>query len=797
MEDLHPQREPELLTHRDELPDSGDVVHASQDIPADDNEEQDDPATLKQKRWRRIRRTVYVLAGLFIVLPVLAFFIAYQFVSVPSPEEVSASLGQPVTYYFGNNEVMYQDIGAKGNRQILTYDQIPDPVKHAVYAAEDATFETNAGFDIKGILGAAWHQATGGSGGGSTITQQYIKQATGNDQHSYLRKALELVKAYKMNRQQSKPDIITAYLNIVYFGRGAYGIGAAAKAYFNTDVAQLSPEQSAYLAGLIQGPGRSENQAYVSRRWNYVMDRMVEHNWYSAAERQSATMPAVIPYDSNKTDYLDGKDYLRFVKQRVDDELEANHLDADQLRRNGAKIYLSIDPTAEQQAADSARKILDKDHESGADYQDLAGTLVSADPRTGQITAYYGGDWAQSQQDLAGVIAHQVGSAFKPIDFASAMQNDPSIGIGTTYDGTDEQSFPGSPQPVHNADAEDCGDKCSVMLAMTKSVNTVFYNMVAGPSSKDPTGKKGIGSGKVQSTAFQMGMPKTVYNPVCKSLPALTATSNCKPTNVGGGIAIGQYEMTPLGMTQAYATLANNGSYLKLHFVTKVTDNSGENVLYQSADQAKPVLDPNDANHSAQIARNVTQSMLDVASFSGTPLNRSRPVAAKTGTAQSPKDGSHNANAWMIGYTPSAVTAVWVGSYQNDGRPIYGNYRNGKGKSHHYDIYGREEPAYIWQDFMNNYLQAQPVEQFPLFQPLGNANVTDYTGPANPNAAAVIAATSSTETTSNDSSSSIPVSPEPTSNQYPPTESIRPTSRYHPAPNFPIGGGDLGGGDGF
>src|SRR5699024_9762576 len=190
---------------------------------------------------------------------------------------------------------------------------VPDLVKHAVYAAEDATFESNRGFDVTSIARAAWSQITGGGGGGSTISQQYVKQATGNDEHSYLRKFTEVVKSFKMNNKQSKDEIITGYLNTVYFGRGAYGIQAAAQAYFGKDVDELKPSEAALLGGMIQQPSRYDDTDFMKQRWNYVLDQMVSHDWLAADNRKSAEFPELIPLEEAGPDDITGPE--AFIKR--------------------------------------------------------------------------------------------------------------------------------------------------------------------------------------------------------------------------------------------------------------------------------------------------------------------------------------------------------------------------------------------------------------------------------------------------------------------------------------------------
>ncbi len=726
-------REPELLTHRDGFDDFDEEpletdgrlnTHylAEEDEYADEEPEPeagDDPeppqrprstslerARMRRKRrWKRIRRGVYIAAAVLIIGPILGFFIAYQVVDVPSPEEAQAKLAQPVNYYFADKSLITTDKTDGGNRTILKPNQITDTVKHATEAAEDASFETNSGFDIKGILGAVWKQVSGRQGGGSTISQQYVKQATGNDQHSYWRKAIELVQSFKMTNEQSKQDIITAYLNTIYFGRGAYGIQAAAKAYFNTDAEKLSKPQAAMLAGLIQGPGRSENEKYRVDRANYVMNQMVDHKWMTKEERAQATLPTPIEAGSNKQEtQLQKNPYLLAVKRQIDSELESKGLDANQLRHSGAKIYTTINPKVQQMAVDANNKIMSANKND----KNLVSGQVSVDPKTGSILAYYPGQRDKTQYDQAAQ-AHQPGSSFKPFTFLSLLENRPGAGLGSTFDGTDNQVIKGT--RVHNADEESCGTSCTVKQAMTESVNTVFYNIAAQ-----------IGTQKVRDAAWQAGISKTTTRAGCENVPSLTEVDpkTCKPKEIGGGIALGQYPVSVKDMAQAYATFFNNGMFIPAHFVSKVTDSSGEDTLYQAQTAGKPAFDKNDPKRNAQLASTVLDSMKDVLGYSGGSLG-GRPNATKTGTAQAYAAGDEGSNtaAWMAGGTPQVVSAVYVGDKRNSGKAIHGNYSNPKGSSTNYDIYGREEPTFIWQEFSKDYLQGKPVEQLSEIPPMG------------------------------------------------------------------------------
>ncbi|GLY68863.1 transglycosylase domain-containing protein [Amycolatopsis taiwanensis] len=637
--------------------------------------------------WRRTRRTLYVLMGMGLLVPVAAFVITYMSVSVPDPSALAASHDQKVTLYYADGSVMYEK-SPSGSHAMVSWEQIPDVMKDAQMAAEDATFMTNNGFDVAAILRTVWNRLSGGTGGGSTIGQEYIKNATGNDQNTLQRKFVEMVQSFKMTRTYSKQDILTAYLNTVYFGRGAYGIQAAAHAFFNEDVSKLTAEQSALLAGLVQAPGAANNEAYQHRRYNYVMGRMLANHWITQEEYDTAQFPTPVPNSDSGSSSL--SPVRQYIVAAVFDELaRQGHAEQD-LFSSGAKIYTTIDPKSQGDAEAAVTKIMAAD----AEYPDEAAALVSADPTTGGIMAYYGGDGSTSY-DLA-MTPQQPGSSFKPYVLTAALQNSPdTIGLDTMYDGSDNQTIAG--HTVHNSDGESAA-QISVKDAMTESINTVFYQM----------GYQ-VGVNNVRQAAWDAGIPKQITPALGDTFDTLQNVDNGKGTGVTElGISIGQYPVRPIDQAQGYATFANDGMYIPVHFVSRVTD-SGGGQIYQFATEPKPAFS-SDATTNAAIARTVTESMTDVAAHSGDPLAGNRPTASKTGTAQY-LDTGHNAQAWMVGYTPQNVTAVWFGNKTKPG-PIYGNYHNGKGKEHGYDVYGREEPAYIWKEYMDAHLSGKPVKQF-------------------------------------------------------------------------------------
>ena len=674
----------------------------------------------KQAIFRRSRRTLYVLIGLGIVAPIVGFFIMYQIVSVPDPQAVAATLNQPITIYYADNSVMDTIGTGENGHQLIQTSDLPNlqPAVHAVEAAEDSSFQTNAGVDLKAILRTAYNQATGGTGGASTITQEYIKQATHPGFLGSLpvsTKIAEMVKAYKMSRTVSKPVVMASYLNIVYFGRGAYGIGAAAQTYFGVTPDKLTDPQAAFLAGLIQSPGRANSTSYQKLRYTYVLGQMAKDGWLRAGE-QDAPMPPPQPAPTGASSLPWDRQLI--VKQ-VEGELAANKLDMDTLQRMGAKVYTTIQPAAQQDAEKSVQSVMAKDAaftnggpmEFGGrpvmvDGKQIKATedaaLVSVDPTTGGIIAWYGGnDKNATQYDMADT-PHQPGSSFKPYVFASALENDPSQeGLNAVYDGSNSLTIAG--HLVHNSEGEGNGP-VTVKTAMTQSINTVFYAM-------------GVNTGvnNVRATAFQAGIPETMKNTSGTGPGMVPSLIDPDGRTVAGGISIGQYPVRPRDQAQGYATLANYGNYIPTHFIAKVLDQTGA-TLYQFNIPAKPAF--GDEPTSNSIAHTVIDSMTDVASSDQIPLSGNRPVAAKTGTqgyndpqTNQPLNG-WDSDAWMVGFTPSVVTSVWIGHYDRTA-PIFGSGNNpeGGGKSA-YVMFGREDPGVIWRGYMNAVLANSPVQQF-------------------------------------------------------------------------------------
>jgi membrane peptidoglycan carboxypeptidase len=625
--DIYPAREPELLTHRHDAadgpepdPEAAERINALVASSGLEDGGPDDPdgpggsasgagSPPPKGRRGKVRKLIYAFLGIFVVLPLLGFAVSYFFVDVPSPHDVASAQAKTVTYYYADGSEMGRDTH-DGNRVMLSPDQIPEQVKHAVYAAEDHTFETNTGFDITGSARAGRDQLSGGVGGGSTITQQYIKQATEAEDRTLTTKAFEIVKAAKMSRQHSKEEIITAYLNTIYFGRGAYGVGAAAQAYFDKDIEDLEVNEAAFLAGVIQSPGRADDAEYGERRFNYVMDQMTAHNWLAEADRAEAEPPKLANPD-DKAKGFNGP--ARHIKERVDAELSRLGYEPEHVRTGGYKIHTTIDKRAQDLAVKSVNEVMEGEPD------ELKEGLVAVDPETGAVRAYYGGPYdAEDQTDWANR-PRNPGSSIKPFDFVALLKE--GKGAGTTYDGSNAVTFPDRTQPVHNAESDSCGPQCTVATAMERSVNTVFYGMVANDLSPE----------QVAEAAFEAGIPEN------------RGDNPSFGENLTNNISIGgdDVRITVREMASAYATFANDGVRTDSHMVDKVTTPEDE-VVYQARSEGEPAFD-SDEDKAKQIAGNVTEVLQPVLPYSNLTCAAGRDCAGKTGTHQSTNQEGENA----------------------------------------------------------------------------------------------------------------------------------------------------------
>ncbi len=673
--------------------------------------------------WRWVRRGLAAAVAVLLVLPLITFAMAYAIVDIPKPGDIRTN--QVSTILASDGSELAKIVPPEGNRVDIDIAQVPEQVRNAVLAAEDRDFYSNPGFSFSGFVRAVRNNIFGGdTQGGSTITQQYVKNALVGSQRAgmggLVRKAKELVIATKMSQAWTKDEVLQAYLNIIYFGRSAYGISAAAKAYFDKPVEHLDVAEGALLAAVIQRPSTLDpavDPDGAAERWNWVLDGMVETGALSPSERAAQVFPSTVPPEQarvqNQTIGPNG-----LIERQVTRELlELFDIDEQTLNMQGLQITTTIDTAAQQAAEQAVEKYLD------GQKPEMRAAVVSVDPHSGAVRAYYGGsdpngfDFAQ-----AGL---QTGSSFKVFALVAALEQ----GIGLGYQVDSSPLTMGSVK-ITNVGGDGCGT-CNIAEALKRSLNTSYYRLML---------KLKNGAQDVADAAHQAG--------IAKSFPgvAYTLSEDGKGGPPQNGIVLGQYQSRVIDMASAYATLADSGLYHAPHFVQRVVNADGQ-VLFDADTKG----DPGEQRIPKAVADNVTAAMEPIAGWSGGhTLAGGRPSAAKTGTTQLGETGD-NKDAWMVGYTPSLSTAVWVGTVE--GNEALRNKWGGP-------VYGAGLPADIWKSTMDGALKDTDNETFPEPTEIGG-----YAGvPAAPPA------------------------PPPSEGPPPPTETvIQPTIEIAPGITIPIG----------
>ena len=622
--------------------------------------------------WARrhpVWTTVILLAVVVIVIPLIIVGVTYSRTEIPSPGSVQTNQISEI-YQSDGTTMIGRIVPPEGNRTLVEIDAIPVHVRNAVIAAEDRSFYTNEGYDPTGIGRAVIGQVTGedSAGGGSTITQQYVKNTMVGDAPTYERKAKELIIAAKMTQEWSKDQILGAYLNTIYFGRGAYGIGAAATAYFNKPVEALTVEEGALLAGVIQSPSALDplNSPEASEaRWNYVMDGMREMGAIDAQQRGNASFPQVVEdpqaVEQNVGDPTNGP-----IRRQVLAELAMSGLDEQMLNTRGLKITTTINPQTQESVVDAARTYME------GESSDNRAAVVSVNPRTGGVIGYYGGEEAEGW-DYANAPL-QTGSTFKIFGVAAAL--DQGIGLGTQVSSAPVTT---GDVTVTNVGGQSCGT-CSIAQALKMSLNTSFIRIQRMLDN---------GANDVRDMAHRVGIPKEI-----PGLPWETLTEQGEDPY--DGLILGQYPIRVRDMATGLATFAAEGVHRPTHFIEKVETADGEVLLDNSSIEGEEVVD-------ADVANNLTSAMQPIAAYSnGHTLAGGRPSASKSGTTQLGETG-YNKDAWFVGYTPSNATAVWVGT--DDNKPLF----TAAGGT----MYGATTPADIWKAAMDGALSGTEWESFP------------------------------------------------------------------------------------
>ncbi|QJC22598.1 transglycosylase domain-containing protein [Arcanobacterium buesumense] len=566
--------------------------------------------------WRFILGTFFTS----IALGLGAFVGLYVAIDVPEPDDFALAQATDVYYADGS-----QKLGtfAEADRKSMELTQISPYVQHAVIASEDRRFYENNGIDPKGILRALWNNIQGQpTQGGSTLTQQYAERYYTGQNSSLTGKVREAILAIKIDREQSKDQILNSYLNTIYFGRGAYGIESAAQKYFGVSAQDITLGQAAVLAAVIPAPSAWDpavDPDTAKVKFDRVLRRMVEDEWITQEEADATQFPETLDPATSQSDLSGTKGYLL---QEVRQELVRDAgFTEEQIDRGGYTITTTIDPVKQQAAVDAVNGL----PEDRPDNNQIG--LMSVDPATGETVAMYGGrDFGVRQRNSATQDRAQAGSVFKIFGIAAAMKA--GIPPYQTYASPSPYTLPGTDITFNNFANIGYG-QLSLRDMAAYSVNTGFIQL-----------NEKIGPSATAKMAVDLGLPKD-----------LVGLDN----NVGN--ILGSAAPTAKEMARALATLANGGKRLHaVHIVREVKDSNG-NVIYRGNTASEQVI----STEVATLTSHVLQG--GIASY-GTAAKLSvlhRDIAAKTGTSTGPR------SAWVATFTPDLVTVVDMYQVGEDG----------------------------------------------------------------------------------------------------------------------------------
>lgn len=508
----------------------------------------------------------------------------------------------------------------------VTYDplkiwQIPEPVLKAFIASEDRRFEYHKGVDLQGILRAAWVNVRSGEvvEGGSTITQQLARIVFLSQERSFNRKLKEMRLSQKIEQKLTKPQILERYLNLVYLGSGAYGLGDAAWIYFGKTVDQLTIGEAATLAGIIPAPSTYSpliNPKLAKERRDLVLNLMAEQGMITPEEAKKAiATPLTVNPQPSKRLVRQAPYFTDYVMKEV-----GKYVSRDALNKGGVVIETTLNPKWQKEAEETIENAVKR---YGRGYGFKQASLVSVDPRNGQIKAMVGGvDYEKNQFNRAVQAKRQPGSTFKTFVYSTAI----------TAGFSPNQAFLDAEYIVDGYKPENYGDNYSGQMVSMRQALASSLNVVA------------------VKTLVDVG-----WNPIIKVAKAMGIESELKPTY---SLALGAWEVNPLEITSAYGTLANQGIHQQAYGISRVLDRKG-NVLYEAKPTTNEAIDP----ESSAIMTWMLQGVVN--GGTGGAAQIGRPVAGKTGTSDKARD------LWFVGYIPQMVTGIWLGNDNN--QPTYGS----------------------------------------------------------------------------------------------------------------------------
>ncbi|MFD5104679.1 transglycosylase domain-containing protein [Streptomyces cinereoruber] len=688
--------------------------------------------------WRRWLPSWRLVTGTFLFFVAsLMGAAAFAYSQVDIPNEADTAKSQNNIYYWADKTVMVAT-GDGANRQIVKLPQISKNMQNAVISAENKTFWDDSGIDPKGMGRAIWNMAKGGqTQGGSTITQQYVKNNLLDDQSQTLtRKAKEFFIALKVGNEVDKKNVMAGYLNTAYYGRGAYGIQAASRAYFNTDADKLNPSQAALLASVLKGATYYDPAGYpeidpnataeknterATKRWKWILDEMEKDGHITSAERAQYTefpklqKPGQSAKLSGQIGYL-----VRTAKANIKTQFDLSEAE---LERGGYQIYTTFDKNKVAALEKSVKKVYDEhiDPEKRPDtdtHVQFGGASVDTD--TGEIVAIYGGvDATKHFTNNADATGAMVGSTFKPFVLAAAMTDgvrDKDLGaeqdastrtivdpdksrysgknglVVRKYNGEIWHDEKGKEWRQTNDGQEDYGN-ISLRRAMVRSANSPYVQLGMD-----------VGIDRVRQTAVKAGLLESSL--VKGEVPSFS---------------LGISSPSAIRMAGSYATFANQGKQNDPYSVREVKKDGA--TVHKHKEDPKLAFTPAVAGNITDVLRDVVDEDEGTGRKARLP---GRDVAGKTGTTDD------NLSAWFVGYTAQLATAIDMYRYDDDDTKKDRKFEAMYGTGDQPTIHGSSFPSQIWRDYMSVAVKDDPKVKFPKPEKLENAEPVFGGGASSP-----------------------------------------------------------------
>ncbi|MFI8241022.1 transglycosylase domain-containing protein [Streptomyces sp. NPDC085866] len=701
--------------------------------------------------WHRWVPSWKLVSGLFIgFVGSLVAMVGIGFAMVQIPSENIAAQSQNNVYYWADNTQMVAT-GTGVNRQNVTIDKIPEAMQYAVISAENKSFYKDSGVDPMGIVRALANMARGGqTQGGSTITQQFVKNTYLSQDQTVTRKFREMFISIKVGAKLSKPQILQGYLNTSYYGRGAYGIQAAAHTYYNVDAVKLTPSQCAVLAALLKGPTyydpagnpdldksatQTDNTKRSKERWAWILGEMHKDKHLTDEQYQKALARYPMPQGRKATKGMTGQiSYLADTAKKY--VLAHSKITEQEFDRGGFQIYTTFKKDKVNALSAAVKKIqkerLDPKHRSLDKYVQFGAASVK--PNDGAIVALYGGDGYENghftnNADTSGV---PVGSTWKPFVLAAAMEYGTYKSPGT----------PVSPLSKYNGNDHLKVMKPDGSFYLNKDNSTFFQNN-EGPRKWGYITLRKAMEQSINTPFVQLGVDvgMTHVRDVAKSAGILDQSMS---KDLNPSFAIGTSTPSAIRMADAYATFAASGKQVDPYSVTALKKDGQEQPGFQKP-KVKSAMDANIANNVTDVLENVIQN--------GTAQNAKalgRTAAGKTGTTDS------NKSAWFVGYTQQLSTSVAMfRENPKDHELLSMNGTAGKDSIHGGDI-----PTLVWTEYMKAALKNANDSGFPDATEIGK--VQDEAGAPSPTPSVTITPSPTPDDSPSPSPSETATSPTPT-----------------------------------